>query len=231
VLLVFDHRQSRIPLDPEELRGPLTAMLEQEQAASWDLTIVLVDDADIQRINAEFLQHDWPTDVISFSLDEPHLSDAEPDEMSSETGIDSFDRPAELASDSSPAPDSPTVAHLAPNSKSLSAPTPTPTVASGIEFPPDGFPPDPEQMAKPRRLPRGFGQSICGELVISVETAAREAPRHQWSLQAELLLYAVHGALHLCGYDDLSDDERAAMRSRERELLQVCGLCPKGLEP
>ncbi len=39
----------------------------------------------------------------------------------------------------------------------------------------------------------------------------------------ELALYVVHGLLHLCGYDDLTESGAAAMRCRERELLAACG--------
>jgi probable rRNA maturation factor len=39
----------------------------------------------------------------------------------------------------------------------------------------------------------------------------------------ELALYVVHGLLHLCGYDDLSEPEASRMRRREGELLAACG--------
>jgi probable rRNA maturation factor len=40
-------------------------------------------------------------------------------------------------------------------------------------------------------------------------------------------LYVVHGLLHLCGYDDLTDGEQAIMRDREREILTSLGLSPQ----
>ena len=73
--------------------------------------------------------------------------------------------------------------------------------------------------------------AIDGELIVSTETAIREAMAQGWSLEAELVLYVVHGLLHLCGYDDLTDEARPAMRSRERDLLAIWGFCPTGLEP
>jgi probable rRNA maturation factor len=73
--------------------------------------------------------------------------------------------------------------------------------------------------------------SIEGELIVSFETAIREAGVHGWSPEAELLLYVVHGVLHLCGYDDTTDEARPVMRTRERELLAIWGFCPTGLEP
>jgi probable rRNA maturation factor len=40
-------------------------------------------------------------------------------------------------------------------------------------------------------------------------------------------LYAIHGTLHLLGYDDHSDDDRAKMRARERHYLAQFGLLPR----
>lgn len=71
---------------------------------------------------------------------------------------------------------------------------------------------------------------VDGELVVSVETATRQAREQGWSLDAELLLYCVHGFLHLCGYDDLTDDARRIMRQRERLLMSPFGWLPANLE-
>lgn len=74
------------------------------------------------------------------------------------------------------------------------------------------------------------GVVLEGEIIVSSQTANREALAHGWSPASELLLYVVHGLLHLCGYDDLTDDARPKMRCRERELLAIWGLSPTGLE-
>jgi probable rRNA maturation factor len=68
------------------------------------------------------------------------------------------------------------------------------------------------------------------ELVVSAQTAVREAPLHGWSAADELTLYVVHGTLHLCGYDDLTDEARPIMRERERHFLSQWHLIPSGLE-
>jgi probable rRNA maturation factor len=60
-----------------------------------------------------------------------------------------------------------------------------------------------------------------GDLVVSAETALREASVRGHGPQAELLLYVVHGVLHLLGYDDHSAEERDAMRAQERKILGV----------
>lgn len=77
---------------------------------------------------------------------------------------------------------------------------------------------------------RGKGRFIAGELMVSAETALREATLRTASVNDELLLYCVHGWLHLCGYDDLTDAERPRMRVREREVLTLFGLIPTDLE-
>ena len=68
-------------------------------------------------------------------------------------------------------------------------------------------------------LPRGAGPPILGELVISADTAVREAAKRDHGPQVELLLYAVHGTLHLLGYDDRTEADAEVMRRREREVL------------
>ena len=50
-----------------------------------------------------------------------------------------------------------------------------------------------------------------GDIVVSVDTAARAAIEHGHGLDEELLIYIVHGFLHLNGYDDADEEERAAM--------------------
>ncbi len=57
------------------------------------------------------------------------------------------------------------------------------------------------------------------ELIISVETAIRQARRYRSPLMRELALYVVHGILHLSGYDDHTPRQRAQMRAAERQLL------------
>lgn len=58
-----------------------------------------------------------------------------------------------------------------------------------------------------------------GELVISWETALRESRSQRWPAITELILYAIHGTLHLTGMDDATPPLRAAMRSAETKLL------------
>lgn len=101
---------------------------------SLELSISVIDDPTIHRINREHLQHDWPTDVISFEF--------------------------------SPAP------------------------------------------------------AASGEILASWDTAGRLAVTAGWSACDELLLYIVHGMLHIVGIDDLDSTSRSQMRQLEWEYLK-----------
>lgn len=60
---------------------------------------------------------------------------------------------------------------------------------------------------------------LKGDIMVSAEMAAQVAGDYGWSPDDELLLYVIHGTLHLAGYDDHSDEERAVMRERETHYL------------
>jgi probable rRNA maturation factor len=63
-----------------------------------------------------------------------------------------------------------------------------------------------------------------GQIIASIDYAAKEAERFGWSAEDELLLYVIHGALHLVGHDDHTPAGRAAMRKAEAEHLARFGL-------
>jgi probable rRNA maturation factor len=69
-----------------------------------------------------------------------------------------------------------------------------------------------------------------GEIVISADTAAAAAGKYGWRPHDELLLYSIHGALHLAGWDDADEEQAAAMRLRERHYLASFGLLPPATE-
>ena len=60
---------------------------------------------------------------------------------------------------------------------------------------------------------------LLGEVIISAETAARQAHRVGVPVALELDLLLVHGLLHLAGYDDGEPGEARLMHEREREIL------------
>lgn len=67
------------------------------------------------------------------------------------------------------------------------------------------------------------GDSVEGEVVINAEEAARQAQRLAHGPQEELLLYAVHGVLHLLGYDDADPRDRRRMHERALQALEAAG--------
>ena len=60
-----------------------------------------------------------------------------------------------------------------------------------------------------------------GDILISIETAARQAPDHGHSLEQELMFLASHGLLHLLGWDHPDEPSLAAMLARQEELVMV----------
>jgi probable rRNA maturation factor len=140
VVEVGDARSLLSPADRPRLAAVARRALEAEGVSRAEVSIAVVDDPTIHGLNRRHLDHDWPTDVISFALSEP--------------GDD----------------------------------------------------------------------ALSGELIVSAETAARMAERDGVPAWTELVLYTVHGLLHLCGFDDLTEDGAAAMRRREGELLAAEGL-------
>jgi probable rRNA maturation factor len=130
------------PIDNDRLEAVVRAILEGERVRPAKVSVAIVDDGTIHRLNREYLQHDAPTDVLSFMLEQ--------------------------------------------NEKTLD-----------------------------------------GEVVVSVDTAVATAARFGWTTADELLLYVVHGTLHLLGYDDQSPDALREMRERERHYLLALGLTPR----
>jgi probable rRNA maturation factor len=68
---------------------------------------------------------------------------------------------------------------------------------------------------------------LDGEVIVSADTAARTAERIGVDFPDELLLYLVHGLLHLVGYDDQTHSDRLVMRQRERHYLTRLGIEPR----
>lgn len=72
----------------------------------------------------------------------------------------------------------------------------------------------------PLTIEPGF---VEADILISAETAARSAGELGVAPQDEILLYAVHGALHLMGFDDTSPESAKAMRQAESEVFMRMG--------
>jgi probable rRNA maturation factor len=133
------NQQSVLVVDQDRMRIVARQILEDAQIASGALSIAIVDNPTIHRLNQQYLQHDWPTDVLSFPLEE---------------------------------------------------------CAGHLE----------------------------GEVVVSAEVAVKAAAEVPWAGTEELLLYVIHGTLHLVGYRDKRPEEIAKMRAEEMDYLQRAGV-------
>ncbi len=140
IVVEISNTQGFLDVDAARLTGLVEGVLRDEGVEHAAISVALVDNATIRRVNRKHLAHDWPTDVISFTLS-----------------------------------------------------------AAG----------EPE---------------LVGELVVSTEMAAATAKEVSAEPAAELSLYVVHGLLHLCGYDDLTESEIHEMRARESTHLRRHGL-------
>jgi probable rRNA maturation factor len=65
--------------------------------------------------------------------------------------------------------------------------------------------------------------NITGEIIVSVEMAAKLAQNNGHAVEGEVALYIVHGLLHLLGYDDRQKRNAKKMHQREREVLSNFG--------
>jgi probable rRNA maturation factor len=132
------NEQADFPVDESLLRRAVKHVLRAHDRENATISVAVVDNPAIHDLNNRFLQHDYPTDVLSFVLD---------------------DGPA----------------------------------------------------------------GLDGEVIVSAEMAVEQAQRFQWPPKAELLLYVVHGTLHLVGYDDLNDEAAREMRRAEAAALAEFG--------
>lgn len=131
--------QTDVAVDVERIERAVCWALADTPYDEATVSIAIVDDETIHQLNRQFLAHDYPTDVLSFTLE---------------------DEPPQLE----------------------------------------------------------------GEIIVSVDTARQNAAEAGWSADDELLLYVIHGTLHLAGYLDKSPDDYAEMRAAEAEVLDRLGI-------
>ena len=163
--------QNSVQVDIKQLTQAIAHALQVEKVASAVISVSIVDNSAIHKINREHLQHDYPTDVISFQLD---FAIEDDDEYEDDDNEDRND----------------------------------------------------DQLVGLHSELRAQGAMIEGEIIASAQMAAEMASSGQWTAMNELTLYVIHGLLHICGYDDLSPDEKRIMRARERAVLHELGLIP-----
>ncbi|MEX2175635.1 MAG: rRNA maturation RNase YbeY [Pirellulaceae bacterium] len=133
--------QTAHAIDPARLKEAVRQVLGEAGIRRAEISIAVVGDKRMHALNRQYLAHDYPTDVLSFVLDQDESA-----------------------------------------------------------------------------------QSIDGEIIVSADYAAREAERFGWTTGDELLLYVVHGCLHLVGHDDQTPQGQSAMRAAETRHLAHFGL-------
>lgn len=63
------------------------------------------------------------------------------------------------------------------------------------------------------------GRSLHGEIYVSIPDAVAQAKVFNTTWREELIRYAIHGVLHLLGYDDLRPSARRVMKRAENRLV------------
>lgn len=66
--------------------------------------------------------------------------------------------------------------------------------------------------------------TVLGDILISVDTAKRQAVDYNHALKREIGFLALHGFLHLLGYDHMTAEDEAKMFGRQKEILDSFGL-------
>ncbi|MDD4320291.1 MAG: rRNA maturation RNase YbeY [Acidaminococcaceae bacterium] len=67
-------------------------------------------------------------------------------------------------------------------------------------------------------------EHLLGNVIISAEKANAQAEEFGHGLNREILYLAVHGILHLLGYDHMREEDKVIMRRREEEILREIDL-------
>ncbi len=155
---IYLSNSTRRPIDQRALERTAEALLRAAGAEAASLSIALVGDAAIRRLNRRFRWKDRATDVLSFG-----------------------------------------------------------TLDRGPK----------RRRSRGRRSgarARGLPEHSLGDVVISLDRAARQAARYDATLEREVRRLLIHGILHLLGHDHQAPRERARMVREERRLATAIGL-------
>ena len=68
------------------------------------------------------------------------------------------------------------------------------------------------------------GEIVLGDIIISVDTAKRQAEEYGHSLKREICFLTVHSMLHLLGYDHMTEEEEAEMFGKQKDILEKSGI-------
>src|SRR5690606_20159653 len=78
------------------------------------------------------------------------------------------------------------------------------------------------EFLEPMRPRRGSNLALLGDVIISLDTAARQARGRGRPLEDEVRFLLAHGLLHLLGYDHMTQPEKRQMTAITRKLVAVC---------
>ena len=180
--------------------GQLAAELPEElRAPAYSLGLSLVDDAEIAQLNGDWRDKAGPTDVLAFAALDDDLE-----------GAPALPLPAWALADNTESDADP--------AENCDAEEDEDAAAEAEESAGDGDE-DSDAGEDDDSWEAGEEPLELGDIVISVQTAARQAPEHGHSLERELLFLASHGLLHLLGWDHPDDASLTAMLARQQQLL------------
>jgi len=139
----IENRKKRVKIEKRKIRKDVTKLMKLLNCADMEVSISLVSDEEIQRINQQYLFKDRPTNVISFSLQEGEYG--------------------------------------------------------------------------------GVNPRVLGDIVISVDTALRDAEKGSLTFENEITFLIIHGLLHLMGYnhENTSRANARKMKMKENELFEL----------
>jgi len=140
--VLIDNRQSSCGMPLKKIRRTVEVILGALDCPDGEISILIVDDPQIEKLNRKYLNRTGPTNVIAFSMREGEFS------------------------------------HLNPQ--------------------------------------------LLGDVVISTDTAAKEAQNSAMSMEQRFSELLVHGILHLFGYDHENSEQNARkMEKKSQELLKL----------
>ena len=68
------------------------------------------------------------------------------------------------------------------------------------------------------------GKVELGDILISMETGMSQAKEYEHGIDREIAYLALHGLLHLLGYDHMTDDDKKLMREKEENVLSILNI-------
>jgi len=78
------------------------------------------------------------------------------------------------------------------------------------------------EFRRPLMPRRGHDLAVLGDVIVSIDTAARQARGRRRPLLDEIRFLLAHGLLHLLGYDHATPGEKKVMAARTRALVRAC---------